>query len=682
MSYFNLLLDKPVIDALGWTLVHSIWQIALWAIVAVSAMVMSHRNKAKIRYSILGIILFCICLTSVVTFGYHYNNAKVNNTQNQVTTNENVVTDNAEENVHESNNIHADQAQITKKANLYNWFYSYFDKHLPAIVSIWFLGFIFLFLRYAGGMAWMLRLRSTANPLKKSFQRMVYDLSLKIGISRIVLIASHIKIKTPVVIGHFKPVILFPISIITGLSNKEIESILLHELAHIKRNDFIVNLIQSFLEVVFFYHPALWWISSVLKTEREHACDDLAIKHGANIDSMASSITEIASLSINQSQYSVAFSGKQHKLKERINRLILKETMKTNMKQKLFVAMIILIATATLSFTVSKEFINYSDTVIAENKTDVVDKTQEPDKPEIITHHELQQKQEQVELEEMQRHELEQQKDALKERIKNDLDISKEIQKAKQLELDGDDKREEYIEQTIDDAIDDAIDEAVEKAIEEDKLDNLDEILEDAIDDAIKEVVKEIVKEEIKEAKEEDDDDDGDDDEESRALVLKTLMKQGAKEWNEYRKNHPGENFDDILKESNLAGMDLSNFDLSFINLKEANLKGVNFTNANMEGVNIKEAYVIDAIFKNANLARANMKELEIIGCNLQKANLTGANMKEVTAVNSDFSGAILSGAVMYEATIKSCNLKGAVANHATSFPLDLNIEEEGIVIK
>ena len=151
------------------------------------------------------------------------------------------------------------------------WFVSYFEKHLPALVAIWFLGFVFLFLKYVGGMVWMLRLKSIAQPVSESIQELIIKLSLKLNVARLVRGASSLKIVTPIVIGHAKPMILFPATVLTGLSAEQLETIILHELAHINRNDYLVNLIQSFLETVFFFHPGIWWLSSALRTEREHA---------------------------------------------------------------------------------------------------------------------------------------------------------------------------------------------------------------------------------------------------------------------------------------------------------------------------------------------------------------------------------------------------------------------------
>jgi GWxTD domain-containing protein len=81
-------------------------------------------------------------------------------------------------------------------------------------------------------------------------------------------------------VGFLRPVILVPAGLFTGLAPEQLEYILLHELAHIRRNDYLVNLLQTAVEGLLFYHPAVWWISGVVRAEREHCCDDLAAEQG------------------------------------------------------------------------------------------------------------------------------------------------------------------------------------------------------------------------------------------------------------------------------------------------------------------------------------------------------------------------------------------------------------------
>jgi beta-lactamase regulating signal transducer with metallopeptidase domain len=105
----------------------------------------------------------------------------------------------------------------------------------------------------------------------------ISELSEQLHIKRSVQLLQSPVATVPAVVGFFKPVILFPAAMLAGLSPSEIEGILIHELAHIKRQDFLVNMLQHFIEMIFFFNPAVLWVSSLIKIERENCCDDIAV---------------------------------------------------------------------------------------------------------------------------------------------------------------------------------------------------------------------------------------------------------------------------------------------------------------------------------------------------------------------------------------------------------------------
>ena len=84
-------------------------------------------------------------------------------------------------------------------------------------------------------------------------------------------------VEVPTVIGWLRPVVLMPASALSGMGPQQLEAILAHELAHIRRHDYLVNLLQTVVETLLFYHPAVWWLSGRIRVERENCCDDLAV---------------------------------------------------------------------------------------------------------------------------------------------------------------------------------------------------------------------------------------------------------------------------------------------------------------------------------------------------------------------------------------------------------------------
>ena len=103
------------------------------------------------------------------------------------------------------------------------------------------------------------------------------QLARRARISRRVVLLESCLAEVPVVIGYLRPAILVPVGLLAGLPAAQVEAILLHELAHIRRHDYLVNLLQMFVEGLLFYHPAVWWISAVIRAERENCCDDVVV---------------------------------------------------------------------------------------------------------------------------------------------------------------------------------------------------------------------------------------------------------------------------------------------------------------------------------------------------------------------------------------------------------------------
>lgn len=123
----------------------------------------------------------------------------------------------------------------------------------------------------------------------------------------------------PMVIGCVKPIVLVPTSLLTGLSTRQIEALLVHELAHIRRHDYLVNLLQNVVETLFFYQPSLWWVSSQIRKEREHCCDDVASTACGNLLDYVHALTALEELRSVPTPLSVAASGGL--LLDRIRRL-------------------------------------------------------------------------------------------------------------------------------------------------------------------------------------------------------------------------------------------------------------------------------------------------------------------------------------------------------------------------
>jgi len=167
---------------------------------------------------------------------------------------------------------------------------------LPMVVLLWSIGVSVLLLRLFGGWWRIHRLHRASRAASASaWAGATARIAASLGLTRRVHVVDSPHVDTPTVIGWMKPVILLPIAAFAGLSPSQVEAILAHELAHIRRHDFLVNLLQTFAETLLFYHPAVWWLSARIRSEREHCCDLVALSVCGDAVSYAEALVELES---------------------------------------------------------------------------------------------------------------------------------------------------------------------------------------------------------------------------------------------------------------------------------------------------------------------------------------------------------------------------------------------------
>jgi beta-lactamase regulating signal transducer with metallopeptidase domain len=201
---------------------------------------------------------------------------------------------------------------------------------LPWIVLSWAGGVVVLALWQLGGWIAAERLKRLATqPGEHGVIDLVAQLAMTMRVSRPVKILESMLVRVPTVMGWLRPVILLPVGVASGLTTAQLEAILAHELAHIRRYDYLVNLLQSLAETLLFYHPGVWYIARRIRAERENCCDDIAIAAGAERISYAESLLHLAQRPYQVRQggpiaaaTGVAATGKPSQLRTRIRRLL------------------------------------------------------------------------------------------------------------------------------------------------------------------------------------------------------------------------------------------------------------------------------------------------------------------------------------------------------------------------
>ena len=292
-------LQSPLAAAIGWSLFHSFWQGALVAAVLAATLAIAH--SARVRYlaacPALGAIVVCFAAT-LAWFGPRRHSPGIVQNPAALLWNSDLPP------------ADSSPAPLRRVADF-----------LPWLVPFWIAGVAAFCLRHL--VSWILvrRLRRVGVCAASGYwQRQLNSFAGRLRIWRPVALLESCIARVPVVIGHVRPVILMPLGLLAGLPAAQIESILLHELAHIRRYDYLVNMLQTSVESLLFYHPVVWWISGLIRTEREHCCDDVAVALTGDARQYATALASLEQFRSDAAAAALAATGGN--IVKRIRRLL------------------------------------------------------------------------------------------------------------------------------------------------------------------------------------------------------------------------------------------------------------------------------------------------------------------------------------------------------------------------
>ena len=342
-------MDK-MISAFSWMLIHSLWQGLLLAIVTGAVLMLTKKLTAAYRYN-LALVLFGVFISSCVfTFMWEWDSASSQTILPPLA-------DSIGVNVSAlfSGNVH-DVKQLTQT------FINYFSANAPLIVLLWFVFFLFKSVKMMACLVYNQRIRTRQVSLPAVFWTdTVATLSEKLQIKKAVKLVQSGYIKMPVVIGHLKPIILIPAGLLAGLPAEQVEAILLHELAHIRRNDYFVNFLQNIAEAIFFFNPGLLWISSLLREERENCCDDIALEQTNNKKGFVQALISFKEHELYGSNYATAFPGKKNYLLRRVTRILSNKNKTFGLGEKIFFIGSVLLLSVFVTATTVAQIKEYSE---------------------------------------------------------------------------------------------------------------------------------------------------------------------------------------------------------------------------------------------------------------------------------------------------------------------------------
>ncbi len=284
---------------IGWTLIHSLWQLAIVAVAYAILSLLLRRRSANVRY-----VLGCVALAAMVAVPVAqllHSGATAGSSSSAAA--DTCLVDSfasgqdpsqfvpqGEGSIGTANELAVAPAVYAVEPELGAqslWesvaveialWQTRVEPVLPWLATCWLAGVLILSLRPLGGLVTVRRLQTRGLvPLSAELRQLARSLMRRLRIDRAVEFAESALVEVPTVAGYLRPIVLLPASAVTGLTADQLELVLAHELAHIRRHDYLVNLLQTVIEALLFYHPGMWWVSAQVRCERENCCDDVAV---------------------------------------------------------------------------------------------------------------------------------------------------------------------------------------------------------------------------------------------------------------------------------------------------------------------------------------------------------------------------------------------------------------------
>ena len=293
------LLNHPSTARLGWTLLHFVWQgILVAALYALARASLGGRMSARGRYGLACAALLAMAAAPAVTYywlGTSGHAAAIGDPGGP-------------------------GAGPFASGDGYSPAADPWQRAMPAVVMVWFVGAAGSSLRLLMGFISVAALRRSPHaPVLAEWQHILDGLMERMQVSRRVRLVPTDRVESPSVIGWLRPVLLAPVGVLSGLAPQQVEALLAHELAHVRRHDYLVNVLQGIAESLLFYHPAVWWISNEIRAEREHCCDDLAVEASGDVLVYARALAAVESM--RPAHFKAALSASGGSLLRRIQRL-------------------------------------------------------------------------------------------------------------------------------------------------------------------------------------------------------------------------------------------------------------------------------------------------------------------------------------------------------------------------
>ncbi|RYY54898.1 MAG: hypothetical protein EOO09_12705 [Chitinophagaceae bacterium] len=300
-----LLTTGQLIYSLCQALIHSTWMGLLLALAAAGVLLATRKSAAQLRYLLFGGLMILFLLAAAAVFCYSWMQFGGGSTDAM------------------PGHRPGETGSAAMLGFALSGFTAWLMENAVWVVSGWMVVVGFKMLRLFADWMYVSRIRgSQVYGVGEYWEKRTAELATAMGIRKVVGILESALVKVPVVTGHLRPLILIPVGIINHLPAAEVEAVLLHELAHIRRYDYFVNILQRIAELFFFFNPGLLWVSSLIRDERENCCDDLAIGASGDRAVFVQALVSFREYSLRPALVAMSFPGTRGQLVHRLTRIV------------------------------------------------------------------------------------------------------------------------------------------------------------------------------------------------------------------------------------------------------------------------------------------------------------------------------------------------------------------------
>jgi len=342
-------LSDPLLSALGWTLLNAVWQLLIIALLWRLSLYLARKGSANLRYNIS--LLAMLAMPVVFTFTF-FRQFKVYLQAARIVSLE------FEESLFQVSPLADSNFYLIGKS--YPAIFSHFESIAPKLVWFYLAGILLFSFNsmISYSRLYNLKYRNTI-ALPAHWQNKVREFRKKIGLNQPIRVYQSSKISVPALVGLFKPVILLPVAMLSSLTPAQVEAILLHEMYHLRRFDHYINVLQNFLEILFFFHPATWLISRRLREEREKCVDEWVVTQTSSPLAYAQALMTLEENRSAALQPVVAATQSKSLLLTRIKNIMTMKTRSFNPGQKLAALLVIITAAFSVAWMNPATTLNY-----------------------------------------------------------------------------------------------------------------------------------------------------------------------------------------------------------------------------------------------------------------------------------------------------------------------------------